>query len=117
MKDKELRRQIEKLKHLTAIVPSGTQSYSHPLMVPKPNNADGTKSWRFTVDYRYANECQKSRGWPIPNIRGIFERLGRRRPKYFGIMDLTAGYHQLALSEKSRKYTAFITSMGCYEWT
>ena len=31
-------------------------------------------------------------------------------------MDLTSGYHQAPLAPQSRKYTAFITFMGVFEW-
>ena len=31
-------------------------------------------------------------------------------------MDLTKGYHQAPLSIESRKFTAFTTYMGVYEW-
>ena len=31
-------------------------------------------------------------------------------------MDLTSGYHQMPLAKESRKYTAFKTAYGLYEW-
>ena len=44
-------------------------------------------------------------------------RLGSHRPKYFAVMDLTAGFHQTPIDEESRKFTAFKTSWGgVYEW-
>ncbi len=64
--------------------------------------------WRFTSDLE---------GWPITLIRPLFQRLGERKPKYFGKLDLTAGYHQAPLDEASRVYTAFRTIHGLYEWT
>ena len=31
-------------------------------------------------------------------------------------MDLTSGYHQAPLAEASRKYTAFTSAVGLFEW-
>jgi hypothetical protein len=55
-------------------------------------------------------------GWPIPNIEQMMQRIGTFKPKVFGVMDLTSGYHQSPLSESSRIFTAFITFMGIFEW-
>ena len=62
------------------------------------------------VDYRALNDCTPDSSWPIPKI-------GSRKPKLFGIMDLTQGYHQAPLSYTTKAYTAFITFSGVYEFT
>jgi len=83
-------------------------------MVPKPTPGE----WRFTLDFLQLNACTSDlEGWPITLIRQLFQRLGARKPKYFGIMDLTAGYHQAPLDEASRAYIAFRTIHGLFEWT
>jgi len=46
----------------------------------------------------------------------MLQRLGSKRPKYFGKLDFTSSYHQAPVAKSSRKYTAFITHMGLYEW-
>jgi hypothetical protein len=81
-------------------------------MVPKPK----TQEWRVTQDFRGLNECSESKGFPLPVPRDIFNRIGAKRPKYFGIMDLTAGYHQAPMGADSIKYTAFICFLGVFEW-
>ena len=55
-------------------------------------------------------------GWPIPNIQQIISRIGTLKPKVFGIIDFTAGYHQTPLHPDSQEYTAFITPYGLFEW-
>ena len=55
-------------------------------------------------------------GWPIPNIQQIINRIGTLKPKVFGIIDFTAGYHQTPLHPDSQEYTAFITQYGLFEW-
>ena len=46
----------------------------------------------------------------------MLQRVGDKRPKIFGKLDLTSGYHQAPIDKESRSYTAFITHMGVYEW-
>jgi len=38
------------------------------------------------------------------------------KPKVFGLIDFTAGYHQTPLHPNSWAHTAFITHSGLYEW-
>jgi len=42
-------------------------------------------------------------------------RLGTHKFKYFGVMNLTSGYHQAPLGAISRIISEFITNMGLYE--
>ena len=51
-------------------------------------------------------------GWPIPYIQQTLFRLGTLKPKLFGLLDFTAGYHQTPLDPASRAYTACIHSGG-----
>ena len=44
------------------------------------------------------NDCTPDASWPIPNIAVMLRRIGSRKSKIFGIMDLTQGYHQAPLS-------------------
>ena len=46
----------------------------------------------------------------------MLNRLGAQKATYFGVIDLTAGYHQALLDPDSRKYTTFKTHMGTYQW-
>jgi hypothetical protein len=67
---------------------------SHALLVTKPD-----KSWRFCMDFRELNEHTSNDGmtWPISRIDELIRRLGASGSKYFGVIDLTAGYHQMSL--------------------
>ena len=47
----------------------------------------------------------------------MLRRIGSQKPKIFGIMDLTQGYHQAPLTFARRAYTAFITFSGVYQFT
>lgn len=46
----------------------------------------------------------------------MLHRLGDKKAKFYGKMDMTKGYYQAPIAEASRKYTAFITFSGIYEW-
>ncbi len=110
-KEKEIWKQInEMLKH-GVIRPSQATEYSQVLLTAKPGG-----EWRFCIDYRRLNEATKQIGWPLPNIKAMLHRLGEKKIKFFGKMDLTKGYFQAPLAEASRKYSAFITYCGIYEW-
>ena len=63
----------------TADVPA-----SQVLLVAKK----GTTKLRFCIDFRAINEATIA---------------PEKKPRYFGVMDLTSGYHQTPLSEASKK--------------
>jgi len=109
----ELKKMIEELLKLGVIRVSTAETASQVLLVAKK----GTTKLRFCIDYRAVNEATKSpESWPIPNIKVMLERLGTKKPRFFGVMDLTSGYHQAPLSESSKKWTAFVTAFGQFEW-
>jgi hypothetical protein len=110
-KQYEIGRQKNKMLANNIIRPSQAAFYSQVLLTPKPDD-----KWRFCIDYRFLNWVTQAMGWPIPNITLMLQRLGSRKSKYYGLMDLTSGYFQAPLSEASRKFTAFITFMGVFEW-
>jgi len=111
IKQEEIKRQLDKLLTLDVIQTSQAPYYSHPHLTKKSDD-----TWRFCIDYRQLNLCSKSLGWPIPNIELLLRRVGKKNPTYFGKIDLTSGYHQMAVSEDSRRLTAFKTAFGTYEW-
>ena len=90
---------------LGVIEESKATEWSQVHLVPKPN----PNEWRVTLDFVRLNACTGGlEGWPIPNIL---------KPKMFGLIDFTAGYHQARLHEKLRDLSAFITADGLYQWT
>jgi hypothetical protein len=102
------------LLKLGVIEESKATEWSQVHLVPKPN----PNEWRFTLDFVRLNACTGGlEGWPIPNILKVLERIGTLKPKMFGLIDFTAGYHQTPLHEKSRDLSAFITADGLYQWT
>ena len=111
-KEAEIQRQIQDLIEAGIIEATSAAYYSQILLVPKP---DGT--WRFCIDYRALNLCIQSASWPLPNIKSMFHRLGTHKSKYFGVMDLTQGYHQAPVAVNTRPFLAFIAFCGIYQYT
>jgi len=71
----------------------------------------------FCQDFRNLNDESEFQSWPLPNTSHMFDRIGAKKPKFFGVLDLTQGFHQIALTPESRKLTAFITHSGLHEYT
>jgi hypothetical protein len=107
-----LKEMVENLLRLRVIRVSRAEHASQVLLVVKKN----TTKLRFCIDYRELNEISKSDSWPIPNIGQLLNRIGDKHAKFFAVMDLTSGYHQAPLSEASKKFTAFVTPFGLFEW-
>ena len=110
-KEEEINLQVAKMLEAGIIRESQADRHSQVLMTPK---SDGT--WRFCIDFRLLNAKTKSHHWPLPRIKQMLMSLGRKRAKYFAVIDLTKGYFQAPLAEASKRLTAFITPNGVYEW-
>ena len=106
-KQAEIERQVQELLRLGIVETYNEARFSHVVLARKPNG-----KWRFCIDYRQLNLV----GWPIPKIKEILLRLGDKKSKYFGVIDMTAGYHQANLHPESRKFTTFRTHSGTYQW-
>jgi hypothetical protein len=109
-KQKKIRKQVDALLELGVIKESQATEWSQVHLVPKPTPEGQPQKWRFILDFVRLNSTTGGlEGWPIPNIQQIINRIGTLKPKVFGIIDFTAGYHQTPLHPDSQKYTAFIT--------
>ena len=101
--------EIDKLLRMGVIRRSKSDFTSPAILVKKK---DGTP--RFVVDFRRLNDKTVKDRYPMPYIEEQLEKL--RDKKYFSTLDLTSGYWQFGIDEKSRKYTAFSTHIGLFEW-
>jgi mRNA-degrading endonuclease RelE of RelBE toxin-antitoxin system len=101
---------VNQLLELGVIVRSNVERASQVLLVPKPGG-----KWRLCIDYRELNAAMVGFGWPLPHIKSMIQRIGKKKGKYFGVIDLTSGYHQLLLEQECRKLAAFRTAEGMFE--
>ena len=106
---RELKNFVEDLLNKQWIVHSNS-SYSSPVVAVR--NKDG--SMRLCCDYRKLNQKTIPDRHPLPKIQDILDNLGGNR--YFSLLDQSKAYYQLKLDPECRKYTAFITPWGFYEW-
>jgi hypothetical protein len=101
----------QKVLELRINIEPSRSLYGAPvLFVPKP---DG--SWRMCIDYRELHKITIRNKYPLPRIDDLMDNLSGAR--CFSSLDLTSGYHQLALcpSDDCEK-TAFNTHVGQYQF-
>ena len=73
-------------------------------------------SIRVCGDYSVTiNKCSKMEHHPLPTLEEMLTKLSGGT--MFTKLDLSQAYHQLELSEDSRKYTTINTHRGLYEYT
>ena len=82
---------------------------SRAFVVPKPGG-----KWRLVIDYRHLNSQIKDLQFPLPNIEDRLVDEGKN--VLWTIFDLEDGFHQMPLTEESKKLTAFMTPWGVFEW-
>lgn len=110
----EIQKQISEMLKQN-IIQESTSPYNSPLwIVPKKIDNSGIKKWRLVVDYRKLNEFTRTDKFPIPNMEGILDKLGKAQ--YFSTLDLAKGFHQILVKEEDREKTAFSTPFGHYEF-
>eukprot|EP00762_Andalucia_godoyi_P003229 ANDGO_01040.mRNA.1 Retrovirus-related Pol polyprotein from transposon 17.6 len=93
------------------IIRPSMSSVASPVVVVRREGKDP----RMCVDYREVNACTVDLQFPMQNTHSILERMSGM--KYFGVMDLRSGFHQLPLTESAIPFTAFCTPAGLYEYT
>lgn len=92
------------------VIQESSSSYASPVVLVR--KTDG--SLRLCVDYRKLNSKTRCDAFPLPRIDESLDALSRA--KMFSSIDLASGYHQVAVHEKDRHKTAFITPFGLYEY-
>ena len=103
----EIDRQLEEWLSQEKISPSQSEWASNIVIVKKK---DG--SLRFCVDYRQLNDRTVKDSYPLPRIDDSLDCLGGAT--WFSTMDLRSGYHQVALDERDKDKTTFVTRKGTF---
>lgn len=97
------------------IIEHSNSPYNSPLwIVPKKSDSAGNKRWRMVIDYRLLNEKTIGDAYPLPNITDILDQLGSA--KYFSVLDLASGFHQIPMAPEDAPKTAFSTPYGHYQF-
>ena len=83
---------------------------SNVVLCRKKNN-----DLRMCIDYRQLNLRTKKDSYSLPRIEDILNALAGN--KYFTILDMKSGYHQIELFEPHKERTAFtVGPLGFYEF-
>lgn len=111
----EMDKQIKQLLD-DGIIRQSRSPYNSPIwIVPKKEDASGEKKYRMVIDYRKLNKCTIPDKYPIPEINEVLTNLGQN--KFFSVIDLKSGFHQIPLRTEDIEKTAFSVNNGKYEFT
>ena len=69
---------------------------------------------RPVIDYRSVNAGTNTEPFPPLDADEIFDRLAGA--EWYAVADLTCGYWQMEIEEASRKFTAFTTRDGHFQF-
>lgn len=92
------------------LVEPSISPWSSPVVLAKKK--DG--SFRLCVDYRRLNDATISDAQPMGNLHEMVR--GMKGARVFTTLDLKSGYWQLSLKPEARKYTAFRTQRGLFQF-
>lgn len=105
----EIEKQVIRMKE-QGIITDSVSPYNFPLLlVPKKGG-----TFRVVIDFRKLNSVTEPDRFPSHNVEDVINTLGDF--KFFTSIDLLKGYYQIELSDRARKYTAFSTSQGHFEF-
>lgn len=100
---------IDELLELN-IIRHSTSPYASPIVLMKKQKGED----RLCVDYRQLNAITVKQPYPMPIVKEQLAVLAGN--KIFTSLDLVAGYQQIPVAESSKKFTAFVTNDGHYEF-
>jgi len=106
----EVRSHIEQLLAAGVIRKSHSPFASNVVLVRKKDN-----HLRMCVDYRMLNKRTIKDSYALPRIEEILDTISGA--KYFTVLDMKSGYHQVEIEEAHKERTAFtLGPLGFYEF-
>ena len=75
---------------------------------------DASGKLRVVQDFRELNSRSQELQHPLPNLRGALNMAARHR--FFTVLDLSSGFHQMMIDEASRPLTRFSVGGRSFEW-
>lgn len=104
-----VKKMIQDLKDHQIIRDSNSPFASPILLVSKKDGSE-----RLCVDYRELNSNTIRDHFPLPLIDDHISKLAKA--KYFTVLDMAAGFHQIPVAPDSVEKTAFVTPDGQFEF-
>uniref|UniRef100_A0AC35UI22 Reverse transcriptase n=1 Tax=Rhabditophanes sp. KR3021 TaxID=114890 RepID=A0AC35UI22_9BILA len=108
-KQDSAKKHIDKMLRQDVIEKCTSDCASRYIIVVKKDGDD-----RIVVDFRAINNITVPEITSIPLIEDIIDRAGGK--KFFTLMDLVSGFHQIPIRESDRYLTAFNTPWGLYRY-
>ena len=109
VQEKFVNTELKKYQDFDLISPS-VSSWASPLVIARKKDGN----FRMCVDYRKLNEVVIKDVYPMPRIDDSLHTM--HGAKFFSVMDLKSGYHQLPIKPEDRWKTAFSTKFGLFEF-
>src|SRR6266542_7097690 len=91
-----------------------TSPYAFNIVIVEKKDGAGEGMDRMCINYSPLNKVTKKDSEPIPIIKEYL--LLFHGVKWLIILDLASAYWQILLTKRSRKYTAFLTAYGLYQF-
>ena len=115
-----LQNTIQDLQRQGKVRPSNSEWASNVVLVKKKStNPDSPEQWRMCIDYRQLNlKTKNPHSYMLPRIDDTLDAL--HRAKFFCTLDIQQGYHNVKLTDRASKKTAFhvpCVNPTKWEWT
>src|SRR6266496_422457 len=105
--------QIDEMLKNGIIEPS-TSPYAFNIIIVGKKDRAGEEMDRMCINYAPLNEVTEKDSRPIPIIKEYLSLF--HGVKWLTVLDLALAYWQILLMKRSRKYTAFLTAYGLYQF-
>src|SRR6266542_2459156 len=96
------------------LMKSSTSPYAFNIVIVGKKDGAGEGMDRMCINYAPLNEVTEKDSGPIPIIKEYFALF--HGVKWLTVFDLASAYWQILLTKRSRKYTAFLTAYGLYQF-
>ncbi len=91
-----------------------TSPYTFNIVIVGKKDKAGEGMDRMCINYTPLNEVTEKDSGSIPIIKEYL--LLFHRVKWLIVLDLVSAYWQILLTKRSKKYTAFLTAYGLYQF-
>src|SRR6266511_5208513 len=112
-KNEWIKGQIDEMLKNGVIEPS-TSPYAFNIVIVRKKDGAGEGMDRICLNYAPLNEVTEKDSGPIPIIMEYLTLF--HGVTWLTVLDLASAYWQILLTKRSRKYTAFLTAYGLYQF-
>ncbi len=96
------------------VIEPSTSPYAFNIVIVEKKNEAGKGMNRMCINYILLNKVMEKDSGPILIIKEYLSLF--HEVKWLTIFDLASAYWQILLTKRSRKYTAFLTAYGLYQF-